>query len=77
MIIKLESQTKEEVTRVLYNVTVSNDGVLGDTYYLTDLQDKDGNVIDTYVRDVFGHSVDDPEIVHSIIDHLDNVAPTP
>jgi len=77
MIIKLESQTTEEVKRVLYTVNVSNDGVIGDTYYLTDLKDKDDNVIDTYIRDIHGYNVDDLEIVHSIIDHLDNIAPTP
>lgn len=68
--VTITDKASEECTRTVYTV-LFGDKTNPATYYLIDIAGQDGNIIDTYVRDIYGHSVEDPEVVHTITDYLD------
>lgn len=65
--LKMLSQIKESITRTVYNIDYN-----GTNYYLSDLTGENDFVIDTYVKNVYGNLIEDPEIVQTLIDFIDN-----
>lgn len=65
--LKLSSRTQESVIRTVYNIDWNST-----TYYLSDFASEGGSVVDTYVRDIYGNLIEDPEIVQTLINFIDN-----
>lgn len=67
--LKILSRNKESIIRTVYNIDWE-----GTNYYLSDLIGENDFVLDTYVKDVYGNLIEDPEIVQTLVNFIDNSA---